>query len=855
MSALTKSQVLALLKKKKRALHVGELAGRFRIKGRAQDKLSALLAELVSGGAVRELPGGRFQASSSEEPKEASKKGNTRADRPPRSDRPPRGERSARSDRTPRGERNARSERTSRGRPRSGNPQVGRLSMHPSGFGFVAPELGGDDVFIPPSALEGAVHGDRVEIVSRKSSKGREGEVTGIVQRGVSKLTGTLRRDGRRHVFHPDNPRLPGPLTIDGEVPDGVSAESTVLARWTEYPDRNATGKVEITAALGATGLTTVEVEKLKIRDGVEETFHRSVLREASEWGDKLRPADRKGREDLRNIDLCTIDPVDARDHDDALWVKREKDGAFRAVIAIADVSHYVPPGSKLDEAAQERGCSIYLPDRAIPMLPEALSSNLASLVPKKDRLCLALDVTVGPQGGVRRYRLIEGLMRSGAALTYEGVAQALGLSDEQKRQPAAHQRIETLQALLELSKILRQKRLRRGALDFDLPEGRVSFSDSGEPSGVYRTKADPGVKQAYRMVEELMLLANEVIAKDLADKNVPAIYRVHGAPDDKKLEKFCELANALGHPIDADDAKDPRRLSTFLRRIEGTPHSAPLSMLLLRAMQQAVYDTTNIGHFGLGAKHYLHFTSPIRRYPDLEVHRIARALARSGNEAMVDDADGRDETEQRAKLQRSAVESSHLERRATGLERDVVSLYRAVLMRDHIGEQFRGTISGISPYGFYSTLDDPFLDTFTPIASLGSEIEVDRLGIRLSARRGGAQWALGDVVELRIEEVSLERREVVATCIGDPVSSGMFGSVPAEFEETKPSRHPRSSDRDNRRGPGKRGPAKRGQGRKPRKRKDDDSERRPRARSERKTKGRDQSSPAREKSKRRRKR
>ncbi len=314
---------------------------------------------------------------------------------------------------------------------------------------------------------------------------------------------------------------------------------------------------------------------------------------------------------------MVTIDPPDARDHDDAVWAERLAGGAFRVVVAIADVSHYVREGSALDRAALERATSIYLPDRVIPMLPHELSSNLASLVPDEDRLTLAVEVEVGPKGAIRRHRFIEGVMRSGARLSYHGVARALHLTEQGEPQHEAERRRELLSTLWDVSKALRARRQRRGSIDFDLPEPRIVLDDGGEPIDIRRSRTDPGVRKTYALIEDLMLLANEVVATDLSRRKVPAIYRVHGEPNEAKIAIFAELASSLGYALDEDAGRRPRKLAEFLKRVEGTTHAQALSFLLLRAMQQAAYDTTNVGHFALAAPNYLHFTSPIRRYPD----------------------------------------------------------------------------------------------------------------------------------------------------------------------------------------------------------------------------------------------
>jgi ribonuclease R len=757
---LTKEDVLRAMGHKDRSVGLGELSAKLHVRKPDRARLAELLDELEAEGRIRELPGHRYR----------TKK---RSEAPAFEAPEPRAL-------TPRG-----------------SPRSGRLTMHPAGYGFVALDDGGPDAFVPPGAVGAALHLDRVDVVTRPSPKGVEGQVVGVLDRGLSRVSGVVRRAGGNVWLDPDDPRMRGPMLLtdeEGGDPrrgrggrprfdrvDGAPGEH-VVAEIVEYPRYDGDMPVvRVVKSLGAGGVTTVEVAKLLVRDGVVEEFEPAVLDEAARFPDRVTPRERAGREDLREIGLTTIDPVDARDHDDAVWAERRSDGGFRVIVAIADVSHYVQPGTAIDRSAFARGCSIYLPDRAIPMLPHELSSNLASLVANRDRLCLAVEAQLAPTGQIESWRFIEGVMRSHASLTYEGVARALGFS-EGERQPEADARVEDLKVLHDAAHVLSIRRNKRGSLDFDLPEGRVKFED-GEPVDVYRMKGDPGVRRTYRMIEELMLLANEIVATELEQRAVPAIYRVHGTPDAKKLATFAQLAQALGHDVDVESIVKPRALAKFLKKLEGKREAQPLRYLLLRAMQQATYDTANVGHFALALERYLHFTSPIRRYPDLEVHRVLRSLIRG------------EEIEEGVLLRRlklSAIESSRLERRAMTLERDVLNLYRAILMREKIGEEIAGTITGIANHGFYTSLDSPFVDVLTPLEALGTDIEMDELGVRLFARRSGERWTLGDRLRVRIEDVSLDRREIVALPIGEVEPTDLFPDMPVSAKRERSSVPPK---------------------------------------------------------------
>ncbi len=710
----------ALRERAPRAMHIMEITGQIGLPKSRKEAVAHVLDQLIELGMVREMPGRRFRLMGTGRKQRG---GTFEAQRP-----------------VPVGQR-----------------LEGYVTVHPRGFAFVAAEDGGPDVFLPPHALGAALHGDRVEVVTRPSPRGREGEVVAIHARRAARITGTLRYAGGTPFLEPDDYRLRSPMAVEGDViPEAKAGEAVVaeIVRFPQHADDQVA--VAIRSVLGAQGLTKVEVEKIKIREGVIEDFPAAVREEATRFGQSVPAQDKKDREDLRELDLVTIDPDDARDHDDALFAERAPKGGFRIVIAIADVSHYVRPGSAIDEEAATRATSIYLPDRAIPMLPPELSSNLASLLPKKERLCLAVEVELTSRGGIHRYRFIEGVMRSGARLTYGGVARALGLTEEIPRQKDADARLPMLEVLLEASRALRERRMHRGALDFDLPEARAKLNEEGEPVDVVRSRQDPGVREAYRLVEEMMLLANEVVAADLTERVVPAIYRIHGRPDESKIELFCQLAASLGYDLSVESAQDPRELSRFLRRIEGTPQADTLRYLLLRSMQQAMYDVDpNVGHFGLAAKDYLHFTSPIRRYPDLAVHRVVRAVIRGEHV---------DAAMMSPRLRRVAAQASRLERRAMTVERDVLDLYRAILMRDRVGDEFDATVSGVDGSGIYVTFDEPFVEAFVPLDRLDDDdYQVDDLGIRLTGMRTAKSYTLGDKLRVHLLDVHIQRREIVA--------------------------------------------------------------------------------------------
>jgi ribonuclease R len=676
---------------------------------------------------------------------------------------------------------------------RLGAEYDGVLTVNPRGFGFVSAAGVADDLYVAKEALRGALHGDivRVRILVR-SRRGFEGEVVSVVTRRNMRVAGLLRRRGKSVWLDPDDTRVRGPIVLapkNGASIPGKDGEACVvtITRYPELPDENPEGVVE--AVLGEPGDPNVEVAKVLLRESIEEAHPAEAVSEAEAFGPEVSPDALVGREDLTHLPLPTIDPEDARDHDDAVWAVRQADGSYKVWIAIADVSHYVKPGTALDATALARGNSIYLPDRAIPMLPRALSSNLCSLLPHVVRLCMCVEIELDATAVVTRARVIEGVMRSAAKLTYPGVARALGFTSLPPRSPEAEEMRDDLMVLWDLARLLRTKRMRRGALDFDLPEPHVVLdAETGVPISVERRAHDPGVKKAYQLVEELMLLANETVAGILTEKAVPTVFRNHGRPDEAKLERFATMCEELGIQFDLEDAADPKKLSKLLRKLGSHPQRDVLNMLLLRAMKQAAYDVDNIGHFGLASSAYLHFTSPIRRYPDVLVHRATRALIRG---AAIDRTESAVET-----MRTSAVTASMCERRGMEVEREIVDLYRALYMRQHIGMTYEGQVTALVNTGVFVAIQEPFVDVLVRMESLGSDsYDLDEQGLRLIAARSGERIAIGDKMRVQIEDVAILRRTVYARRVGSESSEPRPKRKKLRTESTKKQRDKKVKD------------------------------------------------------------
>jgi ribonuclease R len=642
---------------------------------------------------------------------------------------------------------------------------AGSLRVHPAGYGFVARDDGEDDVYVAGRNRASAMDGDRVAISTWLGYKGTEGRIEKVLERGRAKLTGTLRKSGRASYIEPDDPRIAatgGHVLLDG-TSGGAKDGQAVVAEITRYPTRaDEPLSAKVIHVLGDPNDPRTEIEKILIISDIPTEFPEDVLKAAEHAPQEVRAEDLADRVDLRDRAFLTIDPETARDFDDAVCVEPSPKGAgwSRLWVAVADVSHYVRPGGALDREARVRGCSVYLPDRAIPMLPHQLSSGICSLNPEVDRCAMVARMEIDPAGDVHDEYFCAAVIKSKARLDYPGVAAALA-GDFRGARARYRDFLPDLERAAALAKRMRVRRLARGSLDFDLPEAKVVL-DEDDPTrvrDVVQSRGDAAVKGAYQLVEDFMLAANEAVARHFGGRELDTVWRVHDVPSDERLQKFAELAQAFGLHFDAEDGRSPKKLRDFLAGLHGKPMERALNFLLLRTLKQAVYDVVNVGHFGLAAPDYLHFTSPIRRYPDLIVHRLLK-------NSLHDDglpAGGNPGTRPvREILQEMAAASSKSERRAMEAERDVVDLYRAVLMRDRIGEEYDGTIAAVVGFGLFVQIESPFVEGLVKLGTLtDDQYELDEETQRLVGRTTGRQFALGDPVKVRIENVSVPQRKI----------------------------------------------------------------------------------------------
>lgn len=697
-----RTEILRCLRAEGRGLHTAELASRLEVKPASRRRLRELLEQLVLDGSLTAVPGDRFTVS--------------------------------------------------RARDEFGVWE-GVLSVHPRGFAFVN-AAGRDDVFIPPPGIGPALHGDTVQVaIVARTPRGPEGRVKSIVRRRNPRVSGVLRRRRKSAWLEPDDDRIRSPIVLVGSSQEGTDGQAAVvkITRFPESAEENPEG--EIVTVLGTPGEADVEIAKILARDNINEERDPAAQREADARVAELTPISLEGRRDMRKVPFLTIDPADARDHDDALYIERRPDG-YRAFVAIADVSEYVQPGSAVDRDASERSFTTYLPDRAVPMLPRVLAAEHCSLLPNMDRYAMVAVVDMDKEAAVQRFRLMECVIHVAAKLSYEDVACTLGFI-EGEASPEATKYKKDLRVLNDLARKLRKIRMRRGALDLDLPEPKVELDpETGHPLAVTRRAKNPGIAGAYQMVEELMLLANERVARWLSGRKSPAVYRVHAAPDPERLDQLGLAAQRLGVPFEADTLDSALGVARWLKRISKHPLKVVLEGLLLRSLKMAQYDITNVGHFGLASESYVHFTSPIRRYPDLLVHRLSKGLLR-GEPALIS-------TEAIEALRAQATRSSELERIVMQAEREAVDVYRCILMRDKVGQVFEARVSGLSGSGMYAVLDEPFVDVLVKFESMGPDrYEASDDGLSVFGARSGDRVSLGDRITLVIEDVALLRRTI----------------------------------------------------------------------------------------------
>lgn len=692
-----RDQVVGLLHAERKPVSVRELVKRLRLEGESRKELKSVLRKLMADGEVVNVRGARV------------------------------------------------------GLPDRMNLVVGRLSCSPSGYGFVAPERGGQkDVYVSAVNMKEALQGDRVVVrVERVSPKGPEGRIIRVLERALTRLVGRYEQDGRfgGHVV-PFDKRVLHQLFVPPGQEAGATSGQMVSAEITRPPTatRNPTGRVlEVLGRLEDKG---VDLKVVMAKHALPDAFPPEVEEEAARVPQVVRDEDRAGRTDFRPWPTITVDPETARDHDDAISLDRLPNGHWLLGVHIADVAHYVREGSRLDQEAYLRGTSVYFPDHVVPMLPHALSSRICSLVEHEDRLTQTVVMEIDGKGRVLKAEFHDGVIRSAARLTY---LQAQAIVDGDGEQRKAHGPLVGLvERMDELARLMRKRRYARGSLDFDQPEPKLVLDATGEVTSIVAHER----LDSMRVIEEFMLAANEAVAEKLSSAARGALYRIHERPDPERVEEFCDLVASLGYrvPGNLDEVKQ-EDFQRILRQIEGKPEERLVSYLLLRTMKLARYHEENLGHFGLATDMYAHFTSPIRRYPDLVVHRALRGL-RQGRAT--------EESQSQERLAEMGRHLSERERIATDAERELTEWKKVRYMADKLGEVYPGYVTGVQSFGLFVELDAIYVQGLVHVSSMtGDYYAFDEKKHTLKGENTGQVYRLGDPVRVQVAKVDLEQRKV----------------------------------------------------------------------------------------------
>jgi len=643
------------------------------------------------------------------------------------------------------------------GVPERMNLLVGTLSASNKGYGFVIPDKlktpNETDVFIPPDAMMTAMHHDRVVVrVHCQSGQGksRDGEIIRIVERANPRIVGTFEASRNFGFVTPDDLRLGQDIFIPKDDKNIVKNGSKVVVEITKWPEKKRSAEGKIIEVLGSKGDTGIEILSIIKRHNLPIEFPIEVQEAAEKAPETISEDEIAGRRDLRHLPIVTIDGEDAKDLDDGVYVERLKNGNYLLGVYIADVSYYIRENTVLDTEARERGTSVYLVDRVLPMLPRRLSNGICSLNAGEDRLAMSAHMEIDHQGQVVNYEIFPSVIRVIQRFTYTVVRKILVEHDETLI--AEHEGLmKQLENMERLCRILRERRMRRGAIDFDFPELKVKLDETGKPIEIVKRMRS----LSESIIEEFMLVANETVAEHMHKLNVPFVFRVHEEPDAEKMVKLNTLLHNFGQNIPKVDEVQPGSLQKVLTRIAGRPEERIISTVMLRSLKQARYESQNIGHFGLAATYYTHFTSPIRRYPDLIVHRVIRETFSTG------DISAKRREKLTAMLPEIAMHSSERERAAAEAERETISLKTAEYMAQFVGDKFDGIINGVTAFGIFVELDNG-IEGLVRVSSMEDDYyQYVEEQYALIGERTKKVYRLGDPARVILTRVNLEERNI----------------------------------------------------------------------------------------------
>ncbi|APH06920.1 ribonuclease R [Bacillus weihaiensis] len=646
------------------------------------------------------------------------------------------------------------------GLPEKMNLLKGKLIGHAKGFAFVDPEDPElDDVFIPPTELKTAMHGDVVLVrVSPKGTGSRqEGTIIRILERGVKEVVGTYTESKNFGFVIPDDKKIANDIFIPKNASGGAVEGHKVVVKLTTYPEGRMSAEGEVVDILGHKNDPGVDILSVIHKHGLPGPFPVEALEQANDVPETINEEDLKDRRDLRNETIVTIDGADAKDLDDAVTVTKLDNGNYKLGVHIADVSHYVTENSPIDREAVDRGTSVYLVDRVIPMIPHRLSNGICSLNPKVDRLTLSCEMEVDSEGQVVNHEIFQSVIKTTERMTYTDVNKILEEKDEALRQKY-EKLVPMFEEMGELASVLRTKRMNRGAIDFDFKEAKVLVDAKGQPTDVVLRERSV----AERLIEEFMLLANETVAEHFHWMNVPFIYRIHEEPNAEKLQRFLEFITNFGYTVKgAANEIHPRALQNIIEEVAGKPEETVISTVMLRSMKQAKYDPESLGHFGLSTEFYTHFTSPIRRYPDLIVHRLIRTYLIEGK------VDEQTRSSWAESLPVIAEHASNMERRAVEAERETDELKKAEYMLDKIGEEYDGMISSVTNFGMFVELPNT-IEGLIHVSYLTDDYyRYDERHYAMIGERTGNVYRIGDEITVRVVNVNKDERAIDFEVVG----------------------------------------------------------------------------------------
>jgi len=626
---------------------------------------------------------------------------------------------------------------------------TGTVSGHRDGFGFVVRDDGdSDDVYLSAREMRSLFNGDRVAIrIVGMDRRGRaEGELVDVLERGTRQVAGQFIRERGIGLVIPDNPKISHRILIPKDEWGNAKAGQMVVVDILDYPTQieQATGR--IVDVIGAPGDKGIATDIAIHSHAIPYKWPDAVREQVQGFGTEVPDSSMHGRTELRNVDLITIDGADARDFDDAVYCMKADNG-WRLLVAIADVANYVSVGSALDKEAIVRGTSVYFPDRVVPMLPEVLSNGLCSLNPKVDRLCMVCDMQVSSSGKVSKATFFEGVMKSKARLTYTQVGDFLSGASTTSV-PSELQ--ASVRDLHDLYKAFAKQRRRRGAIEIDLPQTKFKLNDDGE---IDRIEVVPR-NDAHRLIEECMIAANVEAAKFLKKHRIPGLYRVHPKPDPDRFNDLRLYLTSLGLKVPHPDHVEPRHFTQLIEQVRDRPDSAAITMAMLRSLTHAEYSPANVGHFGLALGSYAHFTSPIRRYPDLLVHRAIRHVIRGGKPGKYDYGP--------KEMERLGMITSAHEKRAEEATRDVEAWLKCQYMEKHLGDDFDGVITGVTNFGVFVQITELMTDGLVHVTSLANDYyKYDAGSQRLIGERSGHSYSLGEEMRVRVQRVDMETRKI----------------------------------------------------------------------------------------------